>query len=411
MRCPKPLSSYPAALVLAMTIASTTIGLDDTKNATAGPSEENAQKQTVPASAWISIDGHPKLLHATARLLSMSGLDGIASEAGYGFQFQSNRSVAEDRLIIQIIIHPRREVFDKVVHGDPRRVFAAMADHLRKFLNAAVASRPDETVRLEEARGRLGEIEQELDRLRKTSRDLRIREIELSGGLPSEAIGNQCRELQTQKLMLDVELAGLRARREAVLQRLAISEKRVAERREEPDFDLKRLEATVRLHQNNYKRLLEANRRIPGSISQGEVEQARLELERAQLEIESHRQARKRQPQDELLAALNGQLAQIDIDAATVEAKLRAIEKLLSRLEPENLRRQAALQALAADVEATNSRLEQVVDQRAAARRELARLEERTGAMQPPKVTLLDELTPGLTAPAEDKPMETPARK
>lgn len=368
--------------------------------------ESTAQNNTFPHYTMVMITG-VEMLPADAHVMSQivehaDNVCQIARAAGYNCCFKSLSDVAGTSpksiettpagcIFGYIVLVPR----ESESPGDPREVAQRVAKELERFLGTKLhAPRIRAAIQKEEKACFLVSIrEREVAELQARVISYTSISTERCGGISIEGSDQQLRELRGQRMMLEIDLAGLRAQRKAVLKRIAERKDQLAKQADEPDYELEKLENVSRSYRRDYERLQEANKKMPGSVPLNEIEHVKTEMRQAELNIQAH-QARKRQTHDDLLAGLSQQLSDIDIQTAGGEAKLETIHGMLERINPKTI------QTLAGQIEQVRSNLAAARENLAAARRNQDELERRRAAMHQPQVTVLDELN---SANAADK--------
>jgi len=243
------------------------------------------------ASINLLVEGDPHLAKLMGQLYHIAGMEKIAREAGYSGKFTSIVFLREGRFVAQLSVRQIRQHTEE----PPELVLRRLGNHLQRFLNAVAGPRPDATER-REAAGQLAERSaREVSDLRGRLTELRRDMIRRGGGISPEGLEHQCRELQNRKMMLQVELAGLRARREAIMKHIAPRERRPATGEEDSrlkleKLKLKKLETQLAFHERKLKRLQSANKRIPGTASRAEIERAHLKVEELALDLQSQKE-------------------------------------------------------------------------------------------------------------------------
>ena len=442
------------------------------------PDTASAQR---PMSVKILIEGSPNWADMMEQLCQVSDVIKIANQAGYNAECLPGMCLREGRFITQLTV---LQMDDTPVKETPKAVLKKMSDHLQRFLNTVAGPRQDEIKEREAAAKRVRESEREVTRLREYLTELKRHMLRQGGGNSLEGLSHQRRELQNQRSMFQVELAGLRARREAIVKHIATQDKQVAaeardsqrkleelklkklevqlaykdrerqllesrynqgtgplsdlerarltvaelkldiewqqevlrglaaknktqpyRQRTQPDAELKYLESAIKVQEKDLKRMRELVKKAPGTIPLRDVEQAELELIKLQCSLEDRRRDNEREPRNEFLTGLTHQLADIEIETATIEAKCVAIDKMLNKLNLEKL------QNIAEEIEVVEGRLEETLDRRAAAREQLAKLERQQEGLQPPKVTVLDDVSMEKLSLDKKKPEKKAGRK
>lgn len=399
MRYRKPIASFLIILAIEVVLVSSGFAQSIVE---AAPGEHPGPVAREQASAWLMIEGDPRLLGTVEPMLPASGIEEVARQAGYGCEFICIPSVVQGRVVVKLKVYQA----ESVVNEFPVTLWPTMADQLQRFLDTVAAPRPDDVKQFAQARQRAEQSEQEVGALRQELRSLKCYLIQRGGGISPEGLGRQCRELQNQKMMIQVESAGLRARRKAVATHVATTQQSMEKNTLQSNEELKELEHMCANCEVQLKRIKAIHER--GVITAEAVRDAENKLSSARAQLERRRHELENDaigPDRERLAGLTHQLTEIEIETATIEARLETIDKMLAALKPEQI------QEIAGKMEEVSGRLEQALDDRAAARKQLARLEEQGAALRPPKVTLLDKLSSDRTDPYSAKPKDTPAEK
>lgn len=210
--------------------------------------------------------------------------------------------------------------------------------------------------------------------------------MKLGGSMSPEGLEQQYRELRNQVMMLEVERSGLHARRNAIFEHIRKQAKKVKKELQDADLEAEHYAKTLEVYRNNYLRLQHANQKLPGSVPQYEIELARSNWEQYQIEAQRDLRKVKKEIQEKHLAGLSQHLMDVDIETATVEAKLLSINKILERLKPEKLL------GITQKLEDSRHRLEKAREQRNLAMRELDKLKRLQAECKPPKVIVIDEM-------------------
>jgi hypothetical protein len=245
-----------------------------------------------------------------------------AEDAHLGYQLVGAVSDGNNRLQGQLIV-----IADRSYSGDPKPLLAQAREDFLKRLNVTYES--DKESVQEEIKRLEGNIHSsEAVESALTERLMRI-QLDLPSPFTPQGFAEQVDRLKQQQFALRVEMAGLKARQEAILQQMKKAAPTVAE-----EARYKYAQANLHLKQAEYKKMLETNKRMPNSISELEVTKARLEIEKAEQELLVAKNALEHPANLESLRQL---LQQTELDLATAEARSAVINESLANIPTEKI--------------------------------------------------------------------------
>jgi hypothetical protein len=190
-------------------------------------------------------------------------------------------------------------------------------------------------------------------------RDNRAKLAEVSAGIPQSVLEESVSNLQRQQQALELELAGMKGRAEAIQQRLAKSAEEV-KKEEKQDEIVKNLERVLSIRAQQLERYRALHK--AATVPESEVLKAEEDVAMAQVELAQTRRLAAKGKTDEA-DRLNSQLTDIAIGAAEAQTKLQFVEK---RLEDnlEKLRRESTIAApLRDEIQATSTATQQMVQE------------------------------------------------
>jgi chromosome segregation ATPase len=279
-------------------------------------------------------------------------------------------------------------------YSEPAEVEAsikAVEDHIRQVLTILYETRrksQDEslertTKQADRARATVDMLTQEMQQLRNRAITLGV----IPGSLDAQLAG-----LQKSQLDIRVELAGLSARREAIVNRVAEMQKQQAEKQAGSQQVLDELTKVVELHMEQFARIRELQK--TGTAPTSEVGRVQIELAKARADLESRRHQFAQEAETEALSLLNQQLADTQIEDQGKRAELMVIEETLAKLQSDEVRNTVDVYDRAV------RQLESAVDEERMAAKQLSELKMQHDAMHEPSVLFIPQGLP------EEKPQE-----
>ncbi|NLE37275.1 MAG: hypothetical protein GX621_04545 [Pirellulaceae bacterium] len=337
-----------------------------------------AEKTPKPVVAKFEIRQWPGDI-PLPRQVDGSGIHKVASDAGYRLEVDGWHGYKYGEypvLFFQIALVPIRDDAE----ADHGAVFERIADRLREHLTTFV--REQSQKRLDEARHRAEEAEREVGELQAK---LRKHRLDMAGrGILPRGLEEQTARLHDMRLTLQVDLAGMRARREAILNHLkSQADRQIEEQHRRAALRIRFLEKSLAVSEADYRRLLEANTKTPGVIPARDITQASLRVEETKSQIDALRES----PQDEgrggeLLVGLTRQLMDVEIELAGAGARLELLNDFFQNITSQATR---TLVDRFESLEREIHRAEQVHE---VARDELMKLERQHSALRLPEVRI-----------------------
>ncbi len=233
----------------------------------------------------------------------------------------------------------------------------------------------------DEASAKIHRAEAELESLRREGRKQGVPPGALSGGLDE-----QLTKLRQDWLKLRVERAGLNARHGAIVDQIAMRKDKLSEAEQDRQEFLDELAKIVTLREEqvvNLVRLLKAN-----VVSDAEMAEPQVQLATARAELAQQRQLVAQEAGSQLFDRLNGQLADVQIDMAAVEAQLRTTDEALNELSSESVR------GLSIALDLATRRLETALENEEAAAAEVTRARRSVDAVPRPRVVIISQEKP-----------------
>jgi hypothetical protein len=369
-------------LVIIVSVASPAFPREAVTEAKTRQPTEPAFEQTM---AWLLIDGPPtlrSLLRANQddEVQMMLGIHEVAAKAGYKLDFGLLPSVVEERIVMMVVLTRQRGAAAE----DSQAVFRKVAEQMKHFLTAIADPGSEQKKRqLEEARKLANDTHHEMLQLRVS---LRRQRLELAAkGMAPEALEDQLHRSKQEQMSLDVELAGLRARREAVIKHMEECRKDMANDQERPDGELAELRRVLGAREEQLEKVMAAFK--AGRLPDSEVSEARARIAELRAQIARRREAKEHDSaRGELLTGLTRQLMEIEIETAGAEARLAKINEAAARCHSKKLMESLqTLEALEHGLDSAGQFRERALDK-------VARLEEQMERFREPKVKLVDRL-------------------
>ncbi len=204
----------------------------------------------------------------------------------------------------------------------------------------------------------------------------------LREGIVPEKLGEQIAMLDRERFSLQVELAGLRARHDAIMPHIASTGAELKLAKDKALESLKPLEEAVKLRVNDLKLARKSLRKTRFSPKE-EVGYAEAERLMAQAELEQRRLAIAEEHGGGLLESLNKQAVEVEIERKSIEARLTAIEERMEQLQHDDTF------GLIESYRKVTRRLEEAQRRRDVMADVLADLESQRSRMQLPRVRIL----------------------
>ncbi len=225
----------------------------------------------------------------------------------------------------------------------------------------------------------------DVQRLREKGQEL-LRQLGTIPGAFSGAPDQLLAKLKEDWLSLRVELAGLKARHVSIMEH--IEERHVtlqSAEMQQHEF-LSELVKIVKIREEQVaivRALVERAVNPPTNLNEVEVQ-----LATARADLARHRQVIAQKAGSQLLGGLNQQLADVQIEMAAAEARLKAVERALQDLGGKQV------QELAINYDRARRRLDSALVEEQAAAAELAQLRRSLQAMQEPRVVIISQEKP-----------------
>ena len=199
-----------------------------------------------------------------------------------------------------------------------------------------------------------------------------------AGEMDARALVSQRHELSREIRTLELELAGLEARRKAIQEQIARTEHEAA-RKLDKDTVTQELEKLVQMHIETLNTL--RKQADAGGLSMTELAQANENLTRAKIELARRREELSKSAGGARLEQYNGELSQMAIDMAEKKAQLEVL-----RRQSEEIRHQWAR---ASQFDPATARLRIAREALDIAARRVTELKTRLANLRPPTVTML----------------------
>ncbi|HBO45284.1 MAG TPA: hypothetical protein DD670_15425 [Planctomycetaceae bacterium] len=345
---------------------------------------ENVPKHFI---ARLQIDS-PRQIIDPQRYIDSPGFHKVAAEAGYRFEIISWSAGSDFGGLGEVALVPIRDDADPNYHA----VFEQIANRLQNHLTTI--NREKSETRLDEARHRAEEAE---NAIRELQAKLRKQRLDLAArGVMPRGLEEQTARLHEMRLTLQVDLAGMRARREEILKHLEAQTDRLLEaQHRRAAVRIRFLEKSLEVSEADYRRLLEANTKTPGVVPASHIEQAKLRVEETKSQIDSLRESPQNEgPGGELLVGLTRQLMDVEIELAGAGARLEILDDFFKTITSQETRTLVDLfESLEREVHRAEQRHE-------AARDELVKIERQNAELRLPEVRIEE--------PREIKEMEKP---
>jgi len=226
------------------------------------------------------------------------------------------------------------EIFGPGSAADAAKALAAAERALQEALGAIYQARVESLdVPIARARAEAAETRQTAEKLTSELHVLRrkiIAEDAMPGGL-DEQLG----AMKQEHLKLRVELAGLQARREAITKHIAQATEKLQGATKEQEQAMAELRKVVELRQGQVQQLSAAYKQGAASIS--EVQKAQIEEAQARGELDQRRRQLAQTSEQQALARLNDQLADVQIEITADEARLGVLDRALARLQSQDV--------------------------------------------------------------------------
>jgi predicted nucleic acid-binding Zn-ribbon protein len=218
-------------------------------------------------------------------------------------------------------------ISDRPYTGDPKPLLAQAREDMVKRFNVPYESEK-ESIQEEMRRLEAG-IEESTARESALMERLMHIQLHLPAPFTPQGFAEQVDRLKQQQFALRVEIAGLSARRQLILEKM--------EKVTPTDADKARLNvarATLKLRQAEIEKMNEVNARQPGSITESELQKARFEVMKAEQELRVAESALNH-PAD--LEPLRQLLEQTELDLATAEARNDVVNQALGNIPTERI--------------------------------------------------------------------------
>lgn len=331
---------------------------------------------------------------ALPRQMDDFGVREVAADAGYRFEIIR---WASQHLIFQgdITLVPVRDDAE-ANHG---AVFERIADRLREHLTTI--AREQSQQRLDEAGHRAEEAEREVGELQTK---LRKHRLDMAGrGILPRGLEEQTARLHDTRLTLQVDLAGMRARREAILAHLTEQKERLTGEQVLPSMEeISEQISRLTSQRVELQEVLAHSEKMarPGSTPSALDRQIREQLASIEAQIAALRGTpRKEGLGSELLVGLTRQLMDVEIELAGAGARLEIVEDFFKTItSQETWTLVDSFESLEREVHRAGRRHE-------AARDELVKLERQHAELRLPEVRIDG------VARHEVKKMENPDRE
>ncbi len=152
--------------------------------------------------------------------------------------------------------------------------------------------------------------------------------------MPYEKVADHVAELQRQQLTLKLSLVGMDAKQQEILHQLAEARTALEQRAEESskaaasDEMVDTLKQLMALRAKHVDLLVNANKKAPGSVAQGEIDEANEHVLDAKIQMLSHLAKKQPQMNSDQLDSLKNELTRLAIDRSEAHAKLEFLEKM-----------------------------------------------------------------------------------
>lgn len=221
------------------------------------------------------------------------------------------------------------------------------------------------------------------DRLEKTG-DTGQRLIAQLGLVPAAFSGGlevPLATFQEDWLTLRVEVAGLKARHEAIVKHIETRSEKLKSFQQQQQEVLSELAKIVELREKQVQAAIHG--RGQGVVAVAEVDEAQVQLATARADLARQRQLIAQQAGSGQLDRLNEQLADVQIEMAAAEARLEVGEEVVGVIGHINVRE------LAIEYEGASRRLKNALAEQDAADAEAVQLRVDVEAVPPPRVVII----------------------
>jgi hypothetical protein len=237
------------------------------------------------------------------------------------------------------------------------RFIEALRKHFQIALKEVVRRDVDEQFRRE-----LESLARERELANQATAELKEKRkqlAELSAGIPQSVLEESVSNLQRQQQALELELAGMKGRGEAVQQRLSRSADQV-KKDENADEVVQNLARVVKLRTQQLERYRQLHK--SAAVSEAEVLKAEEDVALAQVELAQAKRLAVKGKTDEA-DRLNSQLADVAISVSEAQTKLQFVEKRLEE-NLEKLRRESTVAApLREEIQAASAVTQQMLQE------------------------------------------------
>lgn len=266
----------------------------------------------------------------------------------------------------------------KCLEGALLEMHRATAGHLAR--RCELAER-----RKAEAEHLAGAYLEELQSLRKKATQ--------QGAFP-DSMDDQFAKLKEERLSYRVEIAGLSAQHEAVMEQIKACHERLQAEESAHQAVLKELERIVSLRE---QQTTQVRRMVAAGVAQApEPIRAEVDLAMSRADLAKHRQLALQESRSEPLRQLNQQLADVQIQLAAAEARVRVIDRTLAELDSDELRK------LVDDCRRAEHRWKRALQAEEQADAEFAEIRARHDAIALPRLVLFRRDQPGNQPPDSD---------
>ncbi len=237
------------------------------------------------------------------------------------------------------------------------RFIEALGKHFQKALNEVVRRDVDEQFRREI--DSLARERKVADQAAAELQEKRKQLSELSAGIPQSVLEESVSNLQRQQQSLELELAGMKGRAEAIQQRLSMAVEK-GKKEDAKDEVVQNLERVLNLRAQQLDRYRQLHK--SAAVSEAEVLKADEDVALAQVELAQARRLAVKGKTDEA-DRLNSQLADVAISVSESQTKLQFVEKRLEE-NLEKLRRESTVAApLREEIQAASAATHQMLQE------------------------------------------------
>lgn len=195
-----------------------------------------------------------------------------------------------------------------------------------------------------------------------------------------DTLDQQLGSLKNDRLTLRAEIAGFRARHEAIVTQIKVQSDKLAAAADQGQDVLNELETIVDLRTTQLDAINQMFKSAAASMA--EVLDARVKLSTAKADLAERRRQIALEAGSKLLEGLNQQLASVQIELAAASARLEVIDRTLASFESDDVR------ALVNDYQRATRRLTRALAQEEFAATQLAKTQNAVDAVQPPRVVV-----------------------